>query len=136
MVVILLPLPAVAACLFVGFRGAARNGFRARQSGASIPAYRDMQLEAHRIQGTQNGSEIWMFRLTFKGTIGTGSFKPGYFGDVGDVVQTNGGADGMTYFVDVRGLKGAINAIGDFAAARLRADWLSGRSLGISASNK
>ena len=43
---------------------------------------------------------------------------------------------GMTYFVDVRGLKGAINAISDLAAARLRADWRSGRSLGHSASNK
>ena len=56
-----------------------------------------MQLEAHRIQDTQNGSEIWMLRIAFKGTIDRRSFKPGYFGDVGDVVQTNGGADGMTY---------------------------------------
>ena len=65
----LLSLPTVAARLFVSFRGAARNDLRARQSRASIPAYRDMQLEAHRIQDTQNGSEIWMFRLTFKGTL-------------------------------------------------------------------
>ena len=36
-------LPAVAARPFVSFREAARNGFRARQLGASIPAYRDMQ---------------------------------------------------------------------------------------------
>jgi hypothetical protein len=125
----LLPLPAVAARLFVSFRGAARNGFRARQSGASIPAYRDMQLEAHRIQDTQNGFEIWMLRIAFKGTIDRRSFKPGYFGDVGDVVQTNGGADGMTYFVDVGGLKSAINAVGDFAAARLPADGRSGRGI-------
>jgi hypothetical protein len=79
-----------------------------------------MQLEAHRIQDTQNGSEIWMLRIAFKGTIDRRSFKPGYFGDVGDIVPPNGGADGMTYFVDVRGLKSAINAICDFAAARLR----------------
>ena len=101
-----------AARLLVAFRGAARNGFRARQSRASIPAYRDMQLEAHRIQNTQNGFEIWMPRIAFKGAIDRRSFKPGYFGDVGDVVPTNGGADGMTYFVDVRGPKSAINAIG------------------------
>jgi hypothetical protein len=44
-----------------------------------------MLLEAHRIQDTQNGSEIWIFRIAFKGTIDTWSFKPGYFGDVGDV---------------------------------------------------
>jgi hypothetical protein len=80
----------------VCFRGAARIGFRARQSGARIPAYCDVQLEAHPIQDTQNGSEIWMLRIAFKGTIDRLSFKPGYFGDVGDVVQTDGGADGMT----------------------------------------
>jgi hypothetical protein len=83
-----------------------------------------MQLKAHRIQDTQNGFETWMLRIAFKGTIYRRSFKPGYFGDVGDVVQTNGSADGMTYFVDVRGPKSAINAISDFAAARLRADSL------------
>jgi hypothetical protein len=55
-----------------------------------------MQLEAHRVQDTQNGFEIWMLRITFKGTIDYRPFKPGYFGDVGDVVQTDGGADGMT----------------------------------------
>jgi hypothetical protein len=55
-----------------------------------------VQLEAHPIQDTQNGSEIWMLRIAFKGTIDRLSFKPGYFGDVGDVVQTDGGADGMT----------------------------------------
>ena len=104
----LLPLPAVAARLFVSFRGVARNGFRARQSCASIPAYRDMQLEAHRIQNTQNGFEIWMPRIAFKGAIDRRSFKPGYFGDVGDVVPTNGGTDGMTYFVDVRGPKARL----------------------------
>jgi len=63
-----------------------------------------------------------MLRIAFKGTIDRLSFKPGYFGDVGDVVQTDGGADGMTNFVDVRGPKSAIDAIGDFAADRLRAD--------------
>jgi hypothetical protein len=79
-----------------------------------------MQLEAHRIQDTQNGSEIWMLRIAFKGTIDRRSFKR----DVGDVVPTNGGADGMTYCVDVRGLKmrsvtsrrpgcGRIGALGD-----------------------
>src|SRR6478672_7383231 len=51
--IVVKPLPAVAAHQFVPFRGAARNGFRARQSGATIPAYRDTQLEAHRIQDTQ-----------------------------------------------------------------------------------
>jgi hypothetical protein len=82
----LLPLPAVAARLFVSFRGAARNRFRARQSCATTPAYRDMEWEAHRIQDTQNGFEVWMFHIAFKGTIDRRSFKPGYFGDVGDVV--------------------------------------------------
>jgi hypothetical protein len=72
-----------------------------------------------------------MLHIAFKGTIDRRSFKPGYFGDVGDVVPTNGGADGMAYFVDVRGRKTAINAIGDFAAARLRANWRSGDLWGI-----
>ena len=58
--------------LFVCFRGAVRNGLR-----ASIPAYRDMQLEAHRIQDTQNGFEIWMLRFAFKGAIDRRSFEPG-----------------------------------------------------------
>ena len=116
----LLPLPAVAARLFVSFRGATRNGFRARQSGASIPAYRDMQLEAHRIQDIQEGSETWMLRMAFKSTIDRRSFKPGYFGDIGGVVQTDGRANGMTNFGDFRRLKRAIDAIGNLAAARSR----------------
>jgi hypothetical protein len=45
----------LAARLLFSFRRAARNDFRPRQSGACIPAYRDMQLEAQRIQDTQNG---------------------------------------------------------------------------------
>jgi hypothetical protein len=77
-----------------------------------------------------------MLCIAFKGTIDTCSFKPGCLGDVGDVVETNGGADGMAYFVDVRGLKSAINAIGNFAAARLRADRRSGKPLGHSPSKR
>jgi len=76
-----------------------------------------------------------MLHIAFKGTIDRPSFKSGYFGDVGDVVPTNDGAYGTTYFVDVLGLN-RINAIGDFAAARSRADWRSDRSLGHSVSNK
>jgi len=81
-----------------------------------------MQLEAHRIQDTQNGFEIWMFHIAaFKGTIDRRSFKPGYFGDIGDVVPTDGRADGLTNFGDVRRLKRAIDAVGNLAAARSRA---------------
>jgi len=43
-----------------------------------------------------------MLRIAFKGTIDRGSFKPGYSGDVGDIVPTNGVADGMTSFGEIR----------------------------------
>ena len=61
-----------------------------------------MQLEAHRVQDTQNGFEIWMRRIAFKGTIDRRSFKPGYFGNVRNIVKTRGPANGMTNFGDIR----------------------------------
>ena len=60
-----------------------------------------MQLEAHRIQDTQNSFEIWMRRIAFKGTIDRRSFKNGYFGDVGNIVKTGGRASGTTNFGDI-----------------------------------
>jgi hypothetical protein len=35
-----------------------------------------MQLEAHRIQDTQNGFESWMLHIAFKGTIDVGLSSP------------------------------------------------------------
>ena len=55
----------LAARLFVSFR----EPLEFRQSCASCPAYRHMQLEAHHIQNAQNGSEIWMLRSALK-TVG------------------------------------------------------------------
>jgi hypothetical protein len=53
-----------------------------------------------------------------------------------NVVQTNGGADGMTNFVDVGGPKSAINAVGEFAAAGCGRIGFLGDLWDISASNK
>jgi len=58
-----------------------------------------------------------MLHIAFKGTIDRRSFKPGYFGDVGDVVPTNGGADGMTYSSMSEVSKAGLMRIGNFAAA-------------------
>jgi hypothetical protein len=49
-----------------------------------------------------------MLRVAFKGTMDRRSFQARMLCDIGDVVQTNGGADGMTNFVDVGGPKSAI----------------------------
>src|SRR6478752_1544529 len=94
------------------------NRLRESPPRPSLPAHRDMQLKAQRIQDGQNGCEIWMlWTTTGKSAIEGLPCNPAFIRDVGDVVVADSSADGLANLSDVRTLKGAIDGIGRVAAA-------------------
>ena len=84
--------------------------------------HRNMQPEAHCVQNAQNGFEVWMLWTACKGAINALPFNSRFVRNVRDVVQTGGGANGLTNFGDVQRLKCTIDAIRNLAAVRLRFD--------------
>ena len=71
-----------------------------------------MQLEAHCVENIKNSREVWLYWITCKRTMDARPRKPGFQRQVRDIVQTGGGANGVTNFGDIRLLKRLIYAIG------------------------
>ena len=65
-----------------------------------------MQPEAHRIENIQNSREVWLFWIACKRTMNARPRKPRFLRKVRDIVQTGGGANGVTNFGDIRLLQG------------------------------
>ncbi len=61
-----------------------------------------MQPEPHRIENIKNSREVWFYWITCKRTMNARPRKPRSLRQVRDIVQTGGGADGVTNFGDIR----------------------------------
>ena len=71
-----------------------------------------MQLEAHCVENIKNSREVWLYWITCKRTMDARPRKPGFLRKVRNIVQTGGGANGMTNFCDIRLLKRLIYELG------------------------
>ena len=61
-----------------------------------------MQPEAHRVENTENSREVWFFWIACKRTMNARPRKPRFLRKVRDIVQSGGGANGVTNFGDIR----------------------------------
>jgi hypothetical protein len=71
-----------------------------------------MQPEAHRVQNIQDSRKVRLFWITCKRTMNAGPRKPRFLRKVRDIVQMDGGANGVTNFGDIRLCESSIYAIG------------------------
>ena len=79
-----------------------------------------MQPEAHRIENIKNSREVWLYWIACKRTMNARPRKPRLLREVRNIVQTGGGANGMTNSGDIRFLERFIYEIGSrLSGARL-----------------
>jgi len=71
-----------------------------------------MQLKAHCVENIKNSREVWLYWITCKRTMNARPRKPRFLRKVRDIVQTGGGANGMTNFGYIRLLERLIYEIG------------------------
>jgi hypothetical protein len=71
-----------------------------------------MQPEAHCVENIKNSREVWLYWITCKRTMNARPRKPRFLRKVRDIVQTGGGANGVTNFSDIRLLERLIYEIG------------------------
>ena len=67
-----------------------------------------MQLEAHCVENIKNSREVWLYWITCKRTMDARPRKPGFLRKVRNIVQTGGGANGVTNLGDILLLERSI----------------------------
>ena len=71
-----------------------------------------MQPEAHCVENIKNSRKVWLFWIACEGAMNARPRNSGFLRKVRNIVQTGGGANGVTNFGDIRLLKRLIYAIG------------------------
>ena len=111
------------------------NRFQAHCS--CIPAHRNMQLEAHRIEYSKNRREVRFLCIAPKRTMNACPRNSRFLRKVRNIVKVSGPANGLTNFGDIGLLESFIYEIGSRASRRrLWSSWARNRFFGHDPSNK